>query len=86
VLWVENYHLETSFLKEASGKGCLEKVVGKISLQLSWLQIITYEFKVTCGFAKVYEIPVCRVGGRGGTHCWENFLALIPGGEDIFSP
>lgn len=59
----ENHHLETSFLKEASGKGCLEKVVAKLSLQLHCWQIVTYEFKVTCGFAKVYEIPGCRVGG-----------------------
>lgn len=80
-----NHHLETSLPKEASGMGCLEKVVGKISLQLSWWEIVTYEFKVTSGFAKVHAISVCKVSGLGGTHCWGAPSVHNPYQENMFS-
>ena len=50
-------------------KGLPRKGGGKGKPTALRRQIISYEFKVTCGFAKVYEMPLCRVGGRGGAVC-----------------
>lgn len=71
--------------KEASGKGCLGKVVRKISLQVSWRQVITYEFNVSRDFAEVREIPECSMNEPGGAHCCENRFASVSGGERVFS-